>query len=150
MAAALVLVLLARVPSADGLLLHDHGDHGLHAHAVALDDLSGGGSRLAWHHHHHHDDGRHEKRDDTDGCEHADSLFIFVNAPATATGTHCASGAVFSPTQRFSPSASPRLIQSSDSIETRRFSVARQPCAHSLRPVSALDALLSSSHALLL
>ena len=38
----LVLALLARVPFADGLLLHDHSDHGVHAHTVALDDMRDG------------------------------------------------------------------------------------------------------------
>ena len=41
-AATLVLALLARVPFADGLLLHDHSDHGVHSHAVALNDLREG------------------------------------------------------------------------------------------------------------
>ena len=38
-AAPLILTLLAGVPFADGLLLHDHSDHGVHSHRVMLDDL---------------------------------------------------------------------------------------------------------------
>lgn len=147
-AAPLILALLARVPFADGLLLHDHSDHGVHSHTVTLDDLREGDLRAAWHR--HHDEDRDDRNNDSDGGEYADSLFIFVNDPAIATGIHCSSGAVIASIQHLSSKVLPRLMLSSDPTDTYRFSAAPWPWAHPLRPACALDALLQSSHALLL
>ena len=41
--APLILALLAGVPFANGFLLHDHSDHGIHSHAVMLAGLGEGG-----------------------------------------------------------------------------------------------------------
>ena len=86
-ASSLVLALLVRVALADGLLLHDHSDHGVHAHAVTLDDFCEGDLRTTWHHAHDdmHDDDRYDRNNDSDGGEHADSLFVFLNNPANAS-----------------------------------------------------------------
>ena len=151
-AASLILALLARVPFADGLLLHDHGDHGVHSHTVTIDDLREGALRAAWHRHHDdiHDDDRDDRNNDSDGGEYADLLFIFVNDPATATGIHCSSGAVIASIQHLSSKVLPRSMLPSDPTDTYRFSAAPWPSAHPLRPAFALDALLQSSHALLL
>ncbi len=151
-AASLILALLARVPFADGLLLHDHGDHGVHAHAVMLDDLREGELCAAWHGYHDdiHDDDRDDRNNDSDGGEYADSLLIFVNDPAIAAGIHCSSGAVIASIQHPSSKVLPRSMLPSDSTATARFSHTPWPSAHPLRPASALDSLLQSSHALLL
>ena len=66
LAIPLVLAVFARGPVADGLLLHDHSDRGIHSHTVTLDDLGEGAVRVAWHHHHDdspiddHDDGNND------------------------------------------------------------------------------------------
>ncbi|MEE9293685.1 MAG: hypothetical protein V3W34_01805 [Phycisphaerae bacterium] len=148
MAAPLILALLARVPFADGLLLHDHSDHGVHSHTVTLDDLHEGDLRAAWHH--HHDEDRDDRNNDTDGGEYAELLFIFVSDPANATGIHCSSGAVIASIQHPSSKILPRSMLSSDPTDASRFLAAPWPSAHPLRPACALDALLQSSHALLL
>ena len=87
-AALLILAMLARVSFANGLLLHDHGDDGVHAHKVTLDDLREGDLCASWHRYHddsHHDD-RDDRNNDSDGGEYVDSLFIFVSVPAAALG----------------------------------------------------------------
>ena len=148
-AAPLILALLARVPFADGLLLHDHSGHGVHSHTVTLDDLREGDLRAAWHRYHGED--CDDKNNDSDGGEYADPLFIFVNDPANATSILCSSGAVIASIQHLSSKVLlPRSMRSSDPTEADRFSAAPCPPAHPLRPASALDALLQSSHALLL
>ncbi len=143
-AAPLILALLVRVPFADVLVLHDHGDHGVHSHTVTIDDLREGALRAAWHRHHD------EESNDSDGGEYADSLFIFVNDPAIATGIHCSSAAEIATIQHLSSKVLPRSMLSSDPTDPYRFSAAPWPSAHPLRPAFALDALLQSSHALLL
>lgn len=151
-AAPLILTLLAGVPFADGLLLHAHSDHGVHSHRVMLDDLRQGGLCASWYRYHDdtHDDRRNDRNNDTDGDDYADSLFIFVNDPATTMGIHCSSGAVIVSTQHLSPQVIPRSMLSGDPTDTYHFSAAPWPSAHPLRPAGALDALLQSSHALLL
>ena len=147
-AAPLILALLARVPFADGLLLHDHSDHGIHSHTVTLDDLREGDLRAAWYR--HHDEDRNDRNNDSDDGEYADLLFIFVSDPAITTGIHCSSGAVIASIQHLSSKVLPRSMLPSDPTDTYRFSAAPWPSAHPLRPAFALDALLQSSHALLL
>ena len=151
-AAPLILALLARVPFADGLLLHDHNDHGVHTHPVTLDDLRDGDLCAAWHRNHddsHHDD-RDDRNNDSDGGEYVDSLFIFVSVPATTLGIHRSSGAVIASIQHLSSKVLPRSMLSGDPPDTCGLSTAPWPSAHPLRPAFALDALLQSSHALLL
>jgi hypothetical protein len=147
-AAPLILALLARVAFANGLLSHDHSDHGVHSHAVTLDDLREGDLRASWHR--YHDDERDDRNNDSEGEEYADPLFIFVNDPATALGIHYSSGVVTASIQHASSNVFPRSMQMSDPTDTHRFSAAPWPSAHALRPACALDALLQSSHALLL
>ena len=147
-ASSLILVLLARLSFADGLLLHDHSDHGVHSHTVTLDDLREGELRAAWYH--HHDEDRDDRNNDSEGGEDADPLFIFVNDPATAKGIHYSSGAAIASIQQLSSKVLPRSTLLSDPAATYRSSAAPWPSAHPLRPASALDALLQSSHALLL
>ena len=151
-AAALVLALLARVPFADGLLLHDHSDHGVHSHTVTLDDLREGGLCASWHRYHNgiHDDERDDRNNDSDGGEYVDSLFIFVSVPATALGIRCSSGATIASIQHPSSTVLPRSMLPNDSTASAKLSPAPWPSAHPLRPAFALDALLQSSHALLL
>lgn len=152
LAIPLIVAAVVRVPLADGLLLHDHGEQGLHSHTVTLDDLCEGDLRASWHRHHdhtHHGDHDHGNTD-SDGGEYADSLFIFVNSPAIATGVHCSSDTVIASNRRPSFSVWPRSMLPSDSSNVSRFLAAPWPPAHSLRPVFALDALLQSSQALLL
>ncbi len=155
-AVPLILALLARVPFADGLLLHDHSDHGVHSHAVALDDLCEGDLREAWHRYHDdiHDDDRDDRNNDSNGGESrragTDSLLILVNAPADAMRIHCSSGAAIASIRHLSSKVLPRSMLSSDPTNTYRFSAAPWPSARPLRPACALDALLQSSHALLL
>ncbi len=151
-AAPLILALLARAPFADGLLLHDHRDHGVHSHRVMLDDLREGGLCAAWYRYHDdiHADGRDDRNNDTDADDYADSLFIFVNDPATTMGIHCSSGTMIASIQQPSSKVLSRSMLWSDPTDTCRFSPAPWPSAHPLRPACALDALLQSSHALLL
>ncbi len=151
-AAPLILALLARVPFADGLLLHDHSDHGVHSHTVTLDDLREGDLRAAWHRYHDdiHDEDRNDRNNDSDDGEFADLWFIFVSDPAITTGIHCSSSAVIASIQHLSSEVLPRSMLPSDPTDASRFSAASWPSAHPLRPASALDALLQSSHALLL
>lgn len=151
-AASLILALLARMPFADGLLLHDHSDHGVHAHTVTLDDLREGDLCESWHSYHDdsHHDGRDDQSDDSDGSEYVDSLYIFVSDPSTALGIHCQSGAVIASIQHPSSAVLARSMLPSDSAAIAGFSHTSWPSAHPLRPASALDALLQSSHALLL
>ncbi len=151
-AASLILALLARVPFADGLLLHDHSDHGVHSHAVTLDNLREGDLRAAWHRYHDgiHDDDRDDRNDDSDGGEVADSVFIFVSDPASATGIHCSSGTAIASIQHLSSKVLPRSMLSSDPAGASRSLTAPWPSAYPLRPAYALDALLQSSQALLL
>lgn len=151
-ASSLIFALLARVAFADGLLLHDHSDHGIHSHTVTLDDLHEGDLCAAWHRYHDdiHDNERDDRNNDSDGGEDADSLFLFVNDPAIAASSHCSSGAVIASLQHVSSRVLPRSMLPSDPTDTCRFSAARWPSAHPLRPASALDALLQGSHALLL
>ncbi len=151
-AAPLILALLARVAFANGLLSHDHSDHGVHSHAVTLDDLREGDLRASWHRYHDdiHDDDRDDTNNDSDDGAYADPLFIFVNDPATALGIHYSSGVVTASIQHASSNVFPRSMQMSDPTDTYRFSAAPWPSAHALRPGCALDALLQSSHALLL
>ncbi len=94
-AAPLILALLARVPFADGLLLHDHSDHGVHSHTVTLDDLHEGDLRVAWHGRHDdlHDDDREDRNNDSDGGEYLEPLLIFVSASATVLAMPRSSGA---------------------------------------------------------
>ncbi len=148
-AAPLILALLARVPFADGLLLHDHRDHGVHSHTVTLDDLREGDLREAWHRYHDdiHDDDRDDGNNDSNDGDYADSLLILVNAPADAMRIHCSSGAAI---RHLSSRVLPRSMLSSDPTNAYRFSAAPWPSARPLRPACALDALLQSSHALLL
>ena len=151
-AASLILALLARMPFADGLLLHDHSDHGVHSHTVTLDDLREGDLREAWHR--HHDDDRDDGTNESDGGESrragTDSLLIFVSDPANTTGIHRSSGAVIASIRTLSSSVLPRSMLSKDPTDSPRFLTAPWPSAHPLRPAFALDALLQSSHALLL
>ena len=155
-ASSLVLALLVRVALADGLLLHDHSDHGVHAHAVTLDDLCEGDLRPTWHHAHDdmHDDDRDDRNNDSDGGESrragTDSLVVFLNSPANASSIHCWSGAVIASIHQLSSTVLPRSVPSSHTPDASRFLTAPMPSAHPLRPASALDALLQSSHALLL
>ena len=151
-AAPLILALLARVAFANGLLSHDHSDHGVHSHTLTLDDLHEGNLRASWHRYHDdiHDDDRDDRNDDSDGEEYAEPLFIFVNDPATALGMRYSSNVVTASIQHPSSSVFPRSMLLSDATDTCRFSAAPWPSAHALRPVCALDALLQSSHALLL
>lgn len=151
-AAALILALLARMPLADGLLLHDHSDHGVHSHTVTLDDLREGDLCASWHRYHDdkHDDDRDDRNNDSDGGEYAEPLLIFVSDPAVAMGIHGSSGAVIASIQHPSSSVLPRSMLPSDSIASAKLSPAPWPSAHPLRPAFALDALLQSSHALLL
>ena len=151
-AVALILALLARVPFADGLLLHDHGDNGIHSHTVTLDDLRNDGPPAAWHHHHDDipDDDHGDRNNDSDGGEYSDPLFIFMSDPAIATGIHCSSGTVIASIQKPSSRVLPRSMVPGDPPDASRFLTAPWPSAHSLRPAFALDALLQSSHALLL
>ena len=148
-AASLVLTLLARAPFADGLLLHDHSDHGAHSHIVTLDDLREGDLRASWHRH-HDEDGQDNKNDGTDRGEQADAWFIIVSAPPIARGIHCSSSAVIATILQPSPRALPRLMLPSGPTDSYSFSSSTRPSAHALRPALALDALLQSSHALLL
>ena len=147
-AAPLILALLAGAPFADGLLLHDHSDHGVHSHRLMLDDLGQGGLGVTWDRYHDdiHDDGRH----DTDGDDSFDSLFVLLIDSATGTGIHRATGAAIASAQHHSSNVIPRSMLHSDSRDPHRCSAAPWPSAHPLRPVSALDALLQGSHALLL
>jgi len=150
--AAMILAVLARVPFADGLLLHDHGDHGIHSHTVALDYLSGGDLCAEWHHYHDgiHDEDRDDRNNDSDGGEYTESMLILVGVPATAIGIRCSSSAVIASIQHPSSTVLPRSMLPSDSTATAGFSPAPWPSAHPLRPAFTLDALLQSSHALLL
>ena len=149
-AVSLIFAQLARMPIADGLLLHDHSDRGIHSHAVTLDDLREGELHASWRH--HHDDDRDDRNNDSDGDECADSLFIFVSEPAIVMGFHGSSGAVIASVQHPSLSILPRSMLPSDPGETSRFlashRLSTQPLR--LRPAGALDALLQGSHALLL
>ena len=138
-AALLVLALLARAPFAHGLLLHDHGDDGVHSHAVTADDMREVDLHATWHR--HHDD----TSNDSDSAEYADSLFIFLNAPATAMSIHGSSGTVIASIRHLSSSVLPRSIPPGDPTD-----VAHLPSANPRRPACALDALLQTSRALLL
>ena len=151
-AAALILALLARVPFADGLLLHDHSDHGVHSHTVTLDDLHEGDLCASWHRYHDdsHDDDRHDRGNDSDGGEYAEPLLILVSASATALAIPRSFGAAIASIQHPSSNVLPRSMLPSDSVVPAKFSPAPWPSAHPLRPAFALDALLQSSHALLL
>jgi len=151
-ATTLILALLARVPIADGLLLHDHSDHGVHAHTVTLDDMREGDLCASWYRYHDdsHDDDRDDRNNDSDGCEYVDSQFIFVGVPATAMGIHSSSCAVIASIQHSSSNVLPRSMLPSDSAAKANLPPAPWPAAHPLRPAFALDALLQSSHALLL
>ncbi len=148
----MIFALLARVLFADGLLSHDHSDHGVHSHTVTLDDLREGNLRASWHRYHDdiHDDDRDDRSNDSDGGEYADPLFIFVNGPATAMGIHYSSGVVTASIQHLSSKAFPRSMLLSEPTDTYLLSAAPRPSAHALRPASVLDALLQSNHALLL
>ncbi len=148
----MILAVLARLPFADGLLLHDHSDHGIHSHTVTLDDLYGGDPCAAWHRYHDdiHDDDHDDGNNDSDDSERTDSLFIFVSEPVMATGSHGSTNAMIASIQRSFSKVLPRSMQPSDSAATARFSRTPWPSAHPLRPAFALDALLQSSHALLL
>ncbi len=147
----LIVSVLTRLPFAEGMLLHEHGDYGLHSHAVSLDDLREGDLCAAWHHHH---DGDHAPCNDnhSGSCdtEHSDSLLVIVNHPTIATGVHNATDTVIASTLRFSSRVWSRSMPQSDPPNTRRFLTAAWPSAHPQRPAFALDALLQSSHALLL
>ncbi len=147
-AASLILALLARLPLPDGLLLHDHSDHGVHSHTVTLDDLREDNFLEAWHR--HHDENREDRNNDSDGSEWADPLLIFVNDPAPARGIHGSSGTVIASIQHLPSKVMPRSMLPSDRPDASRFLVSTWPSAHPLRPAFALDALLQSSHALLL
>ena len=151
-AAALILAVLARVPFADGLLLHDHNDHGVHSHTVTLDDLHNNDDSAAWHR--HHDDipvGDHGDRNNaSDGDGYSDPLFVFVSDPAIATGIHRSSGAVIASIQNPSSRVLPRSMVPGYPPDASRFLTAPWPSAHLLRPACALVALLQTSHALLL
>ena len=151
-ASSLILALLVRVPFADGLLLHDHNDQGIHSHAVALDDLRGGDLRAALHRYHDdiHNVDHHIRNNDSDGGECTGLLLIFANAPATARGIRCTSDAEIASIQHLCSKVLPRSILPSDPTDTFRLFAAASPWGHPLRPVSAIDALLQSSHALLL
>ena len=155
-AAAVILAVLARVPFADGLLLHDHNDRGVHSHTVMLDDLRNNDPFAAWHRHHDdipYDD-RDDRNNDSDGDDSrragTDPLFIFVSDPAMATGIHCSSATVIASIQKPSSRVLPRSMLPGDPPDSSRFLTAPWPSAHPLRPACALDALLQSSHALLL
>jgi hypothetical protein len=152
MAVVLILATLARAPFAGGLVLHDHSDHGLHSHTVALDDLRDGELCTDWHHHHdgNHDHDSDDRKNDSDGDACADSLLVFVSIPANAVHSHFSSGAVFASILRSSSHASPRSMLPRDSTAIAKLSGDPWRSAHLLRPVCALDALLQSSHALLL
>lgn len=152
MAASLILALLARVPFADGLLLHDHSDHGIHSHTVTLDDMREGDLCASWHRYHDdsHNNDRDDRSDDSDGGEYVDSVFIFVSLPSTALSIQCSSGTVIASIQHPSASVLPRSMLPSDSAATSRWLNTSWPSARPLRPASALDALLQSSRALLL
>lgn len=151
-AAPLILALLARMPFADEWLFHDHSDHGVHSHTVTLDDLREGDLCASWHRYHDdsHNDDRDDRNNDSDGGEYAEPLLILVSDPVVATGTHCSSGAVTASIQHLSSTVLPRSMLPSDSIAPAKLSPAPWPSAHPLRPAFVLDALLQSSHALLL
>lgn len=157
-APALILAVLARLPIADGLLLHNHSDHGVHSHTVTLDDLRDGEQHASWHSHHDDtpdgddNDRNNESKEskDSDSGEHTESLLIFVSDPAMALGIHCPSGAVIASMRHPSATVLPRSMLPSDSTGIARFLASTWPSAHPRRPASALDALLQSSRALLL
>ena len=151
-AVAMILAVLARVPFAHGLLLHDHGDDGIHSHTVTLDDLREGDLCESWlrYHDDSHKDDHDDRRHDSDGGEYPDSLFIFVSAPSTTLGIQCSSGAVIASIQHPSSKVLPRSMLPSDSTVRATLPHTPWPSAHPLRPAFALDALLQSSHALLL
>ena len=151
-AGLLILSLPMRAPFADGLLLHDHGDDGIHVHKVTPDDIRDDGLCASWHHDHGHthDGDRHERNEDSDGGAYADPVFIVMSVPAMALGIHCSSGATVASVPHVSSkvlrwSMLPRNSQTSGTL-----SPALRPSAHPLRPAFALDALLQTSHALLL
>ena len=147
-AASLVLALLARVPFADGLLLHDHSDHGIHSHTVTLDDLHDHNLHEAWHH--HHDEEPDDGNSDSDGGEYTDPLFILVNDPVPAADMHRSSGAAIASIQRLSSKILPRSMLPDDPTDIHRLWASARLSPHPPRPAFALDALLQSSRALLL
>ena len=151
-AAPLILALLASVPFADGVLLHDHGDQGIHTHTVTRDDLCEGDLRAKWHRHHDDipDDDHDDRNNDSGGREYAESLFIFVSDPALATGIHNSSSSVIPSNRHLSSRVLPRSMLPSDPYDAFRFMAAPWPSAQPLRPAFALDALLQTSRALLL
>ncbi len=151
-AASLILALLARMPIADGFLLHDHNDDGIHSHTVTLDDMREGDLCASWHRYHNdsHNDDRGDRSNDSDGGECVDSLFIFVSVPATTLGIHCPSGVVIASVRHPSSRVLPRSMLPSQPPDASRFLIAPWPSAHPLRPAFALDALLQSSQSLLL
>ena len=107
--APLILALLARVAFANGLVSHDHSDHGVHSHAVTLDDLREGDVRTAWHR--HHDEDRDDSNIELDAGEYADSVYLFVNHPAVAKRIRCSSGVMIASIQHLSSKALPRSMQ---------------------------------------
>ncbi len=151
-ASLLILAVLARAPFANGVLLHEHGVHGVHAHAVAVDDIRQVGLRAAWHRHHDdsHDEDRDDRNNDSDGGEYGDSKFLFVSVPAAALGIPCSSGSAIASIQRPPSKVFARLKLPRKQVVPSRLSLSSWPSAHPLRPAFALDALLQSSHALLL
>ncbi len=151
-ATALVVALLARVTSADVVLLHDHGEEGFHSHAVTLDDLHGSDLSVDWHSHHDDipDDQHDNSEDGSRRSEHAEPLVIFVNAPAVATGVFGSFGSSLASMCHASFRAMPRSTRQSDRPSPSRFLPAPFHTAPPLRAAFALDALLQSSGALLL
>lgn len=148
MAGTLVFVLLARVPFVDGSLVHGHGYHGVHSHTVTLADPCEHDPHSTTHHRHNEDRG--DGNNDSAGGERTDSWFIIVNAAAVASGVHRSSSAVIAKLVHPCSKVRPRLMTPGGLTDFGSFSSATCPSVRALRPVLALDALLQSSHALLL
>lgn len=147
-AAPLILALLAGAPFANGLLLHDHSDHGVHSHRLMLSDLGQVGLGATWDR--YHDDIHDDDRNDPESNDSFDSLFVLLIDSATGSGIYRSTGAVVSSVQRLSSRVVPQSMPHSDLRDPYRFSTSPCPSARPLHPVSALDALLQGSHALLL
>lgn len=151
-AASLILALLARLPFAEGFLLHDHSDRGVHSHAATPDDLRDGRLHEAWHRYHGNiqDDDGDDRNSESGGDDRSDFMFILVSDPANTTRIHSSSSAVIASIRHLASKARPRSMLSSGPTDSWRIAAAPWPLAPSLRPACALDALLLSSHALLL
>lgn len=154
----LILTVLVMTPFADGVLLHEHNDQGIHSHAVTHDDLHVGDLSAAWRHHHDHShdgcphdaDNNHQHSDKNTDDENGDSTFIFMNGLVNATRVRCSSGAVIASVQHAFSRELPRSILLRDMTASTRFIPGPWLSAQPLRPTCAVDALLQTSQALLL